>query len=254
VAEHDDPRLEAALRDLAQRLKVPAPPDVTASVRARLVASPARAYRARWLPRLAIAAGAALFAVAVAATASPEVRAAIVNLLRFAGVEVRQEPGPTPTGHGVLPGERTISLAEARQLAAFPVYVPTAFGPPEEVRISDGQPPRVVSLVYRPGSGRPQPATDGIAVRLDEFDGQIAPVFEKFASGPGIERVRVANGDGVWVPGPHEVVYVDRSGQWRTESARLAANTLIWQLDRVTLRLEGRFTKAEALTVASSVR
>ena len=56
------------------------------------------------------------------------------------------------------------------------------------------------------------------------------------------------------MPRPHEVLYVDRAGQWRTGSARLAGATLIWQIEGVTLRLEGRFTKTGALVVARSVR
>ena len=251
MTDPDDIRLESALRDLGTRLDVPPRPDVTAAVRARLVVTPVR--RTRWR-RWAAAAATALIAFVTAFTVSPAVRATVEHLLSFAGVELRQEPAPPPGLQAPLPGERTVDLAEARRLAAFPVLVPAALGPPDEVRVSDGRPPRVVSLIYRPGVGRPASGPEGIAVRVDEFDGRIGPVFEKFVAMSGGERVRVGAGEGVWIPGPHEVLYVDRSGEWRTETARLAARTLIWQQDDVTFRLEGQSTVDEALHIAGTVR
>ena len=260
MADHDtarDAALEAALRDLGRRLDVPPPPDVTdvtAAVRARLAAPPPTAGRRRRLRRAVAAVAAMVLAFAAVTAASPAVRAALVDLLRFAGVEIRQEPGPPVSGTGELPGARRVDLAEARRAAAFPVLVADALGRPDEVLLSDGRPPRVVSLLYLAGPGRPAPAAGDVAVRLDEFDAQGPPAFEKFAASSGVERVSVGSSTGIWVPGPHEVLYVDRTGTWRAESAHLAANTLIWRTRGVTLRLEGRYTKAEALAVARTVR
>ena len=106
MAEHGDARVEAALRDLGRRLELPSLRHVAATVRARLTAAPTTAGRARWLPRLAAAIAAAPLALVVAAAASAEVRTAIGNVLRFAVVDVRQEPGPRPSGRGLLPRER----------------------------------------------------------------------------------------------------------------------------------------------------
>lgn len=256
--------VERRLRQLAQRLDVPPAPDVTAAVRRRLAAEPApgvRRPRSRWVPRLAGVLAVLLLTTAVATAASPVVRAALVDLLRFAGVELRQQPGPTPTGTGSLPGEQRVDLATARRLAAFTVRVPAALGPPDVVLVSEGRPPRVVSLLWRAGPGRPavppgppgSPAPGDVAARLDQFDGTV-PVFEKFLGEAGVQRVLVGGQPALWVAGPHEVLYVDRAGTWHTESARLAGNTLIWQLGGVTLRLEGGFTQAEAVAVAESLR
>ena len=76
-------------------------------------------------------------------------------------------------------------------------------------------------------------------VRLDEFDGRLGPVFEKFLGVSGGQRVSVAAEPAIWLERPHELMYVDRAGQWRTETARLAAQSLLWQRGAVTYRLEG---------------
>jgi hypothetical protein len=56
------------------------------------------------------------------------------------------------------------------------------------------------------------------------------------------------NGDlGIWLEGTH--VVDDFFSQ-----PRLAGNALIWEHDFVTYRLEGRFTKAQALQIARPVR
>jgi hypothetical protein len=224
-------RLESALRDLGARLDVPEPPDVTAAVRARLVA-PAVRPRIGWRRWAA----AVVIAFVTAFAVSPAVRAAVVDLLSFAGISFSQET-PPPVGDAPLPGERTVDLATAQGLAEFEILVPVALGPPEEVRVSE----RVVSLVYQ-------------GARLDEFDGRIGQAFEKFVAMSGGSRVRVGAFDGIWIPGPHEVLYVDRSGAWRSETARLSAQTLIWQQGDVTFRLEGDFTVDQALEIAATVR
>jgi hypothetical protein len=56
----------------------------------------------------------------------------------------------------------------------------------------------------------------------------------------------------VWIPAPHVVEYLDRHGVVHSESAHLARRTLIWQVGSVTLRLEGGFTREQALAVAGS--
>lgn len=241
MAEH--PRLEDELRDLGRHLRLTQPPDagdVARTVRARVESGATTSVRTflrgRWL------AAAAVVVLAAVLAGTPAGRAAVVEVLRFAGVEVRREPGPAPTGHTAMPGEVRTSLADARARAGFPVYVPAALGRPDAVTVSDGEPPRVVSLIYAAGR-----------LRLDEFGGRTGPYLRKFADQPAAEMVRVGGEAALWVRGPHAVVYVDRSGQTRTESARLAGNTLIWQAGGVTLRLEGDLTRAEATRIAESV-
>jgi hypothetical protein len=49
------------------------------------------------------------------------------------------------------------------------------------------------------------------------------------------------------------VVLLDPDGTRRTESARLAGNTLIWMYGATTVRLEGAFGLARATRIAESV-
>ncbi|MFI6781319.1 hypothetical protein [Micromonospora sp. NPDC050276] len=233
--------LERELRDLSAWLETPEPPDVTARVRVRLD-RPAR----RWRPLVA----AALVALLVAVL--PPTRAAIADavggLLRFAGVSIATSPAPTrPSGvASPLPGQRPAGLTEAQRAVRFPIRLPAKLGPPERVLVADPDPTgtcRVVTLLY-----------DGGALRIDAFDGRLNLSFHKEVTPPGADWVEV-NGDfAVWVDGPHVVSYVDRAGEVRNESARLAASTLIWQDADVSYRLEGALTQTEAIEIARSLR
>ncbi|HET9139704.1 hypothetical protein [Actinophytocola sp.] len=237
--------LEVALRDLGAHLDIPDPPELTGAVLDRL-AEPRR--RAWGVPaRVAAAVVLVLLTLAVLVTVSPPVRAAVLNLLRFAGIELSTDAAPAgrPLPTAVpLPGERVVDLATARQQAQFEIAVPAKLGEPETVLLADGTPPRIVSLSYRGGS-----------VRLDEFDGELDFAFyKKMVGSDGVEWTQVDGGPAIWVDRPHELVYVDPGGRHRQESARLSAKTLIWRnSDGVTLRLEGDFSVAEAIEVAESV-
>lgn len=239
MTEHS---VELALRDLGAHLDVPEAPDVTAAVLARLdEPEPRRQPR---LLKVAAVVVAVLVALGVLIAASPPVRAAVAHLLRFAGIELSSEApsGPLPPTPAPLPGERSVDLPTAQRESAFPIALPAKLGAPERVLLVDGSPPRVVSLLYRGGT-----------VRLDEFDGVADLAMFKKVTPREFEFVQVGGDNAVWVPAPHELYYVDRDGSFHTESARLAAKTLIWQRGGVTLRLEGDFTKEQALEIAGSV-
>jgi hypothetical protein len=79
--------------------------------------------------------------------------------------------------------------------------------------------------------------------------------FKKFVHPGDVTKVKVNGLKGLWIKGPHELVYITRDGSSATASARLTTgNTLIWGAGQVALRLEGNFGKAAALTIASSAR
>jgi hypothetical protein len=235
-----DERVEAALRELGGRLEMPAAPtNLATTVLARLDEPAPRA--ARLVPRLVAAALALLLALAVAMAVSPTVRAAVFHFLRIGGVEVHYEKPPvSPTPDAELPGEHAVSLEEARRQATFDVTVPAALGDPRSVRVAGGYPSRVVSLHY-PG------------VRIDEFDGALSPIFEKFTTAADVVRTKVGGAAGVWIPRPSEVIYVGRDGALQEEAARLAAHTLIWESGGVTYRVEGDFGRARAVEIAESM-
>jgi len=248
--------VEAELRELGRELDVPPAASPMAAVRQRLEGPGARVPRVapretgilrRWRPawRAALVV-AAVLAVLLAAT--PQGRAVVTHVLRFAGIELRQEPGPAPSPRSgaALPGERRMSLAEARRHVSFPILVPAALGRPGEVVVSDGG--RVASLVYR--------RTPYGEVRMDEFAGHVDPVFfQKFVYLAHVTQVRVNGLKGLWIKGPHELLYITRDGTPAAASARLTTgNTLIWGTRQVALRLEGNLSRAAALAIASSAR
>jgi hypothetical protein len=73
-----------------------------------------------------------------------------------------------------------------------------------------------------------------------------------------IERVRVKGEPGLWIRGsladsPHVFVYHDATGAFREETLRLAGPTLLWAAGPLTYRLEGDFTRDEALAVARAL-
>jgi hypothetical protein len=246
--------VEPELRALGRELDVPPAADVTAAVRQGLeeqavhrgqVPVPGagflRRWRLGWRPALVVLA--ALLAVLVA---TPQGRAAIIQVFRFAGIELRYEPGParSPGSSAALPGERRMPLEEARHRVSFPILVPAALGRPDEVMVSDRG--RVASLVYR--------RTPYGQVRMDQFAGHLDPVFfQKFVHLGNVTRVEVNGTKGLWIKGPHELLYVTRDGTPAAASARLTTgNTLIWGTRQVALRLEGRFSKNQALAIAGS--
>ena len=232
--------LETALRDLATRLDVPDSPDLTPSVLSRLDAKPAR-----WLPhRLVAAAVAALVALATAMAVSPAVRAAVYDLFRIGGVEIENAPPPvSPPVDPPQPGERDVTLEQAREAADFPLKLPAGLGEPVTVRLIDNA--RVVSMAFASPHGQ---------VRVDQFDGGLDPMFRKFAMAPDVRHVTVSGHPGVWVDRPHVVIYNDRDGRLREETARLAGSTLVWEADGITYRVEGALSEREAIDIAESIR
>ena len=245
--------MEAELLAVGRSLEVPPAGDLTAAVRQRLERrAPGRRHkpalgtfhrRLAW--RAALVALAALLVVMVA---TPQGRAAIAGVFRFAGVELRQEPGTArhPGSRASLPGQQGMSLERARHQVLFPILVPAALGRPGEVVVSDRG--RVVSLIY--------PRTRYGLVRLDEFAGHLDQlVFEKFVHPGEVTQVQVNGASGLWVKGPQELVYITRDGTTVAASARLTTgNTLIWGTRQVAVRLEGNLTRTAALAIADSAR
>ena len=245
--------LAAELRALGRTMIV-APPsdDLVAQVLARLPGPERRRSPLRWL----LARRRRLVAVIISALLiglglTPPVRAAVVEWLRIGGVLIKTAPpptapGPAPTVDPVPTVGVTVTLAEARTLVAFPVGVPGELGRPDRIVVSPDR--RVVSMDW---TARPGP------VHLDQFDGQLSWVFIKRAPAP-LTVVAVNSRDAIWFPDPHEVVYVDRDGQERTEQARTAGPCLVWErpvtAGRVTLRLEGEMPPERAIAIAESIR
>jgi hypothetical protein len=272
VAEPDRPvpaalaALETELRELAHHLELPLPADQVQAVLARLGPSRAPEFgsvesgppgSAPWW-QIALAhrrrvhrtIAAAVLAGLAVLSVSPAGQAAVSKVVSVAGVALRFGAAEAPRRPERLPGETGTTIEAARKQAGFAIVVPAALGDPDDVTVSDSG--RVVSLSYRAGPGRPPPGPGAIAARLDEYAGDLDGVFLKQLGVDGtVEYLDLGAGEmAVWIPAPHAVQYVDGAGVPRLDSAHLAARTLIWQVGAVSFRLEGQFSRDQAVAVA----
>jgi hypothetical protein len=171
----------------------------------------------------------------------PGVRAAVIEWFGFDGVRVKIQPLPGPSVTQAPPPPRAqggLTPAQARALVRFRPVTLSALGTPTGVEVSADR--RVLSLTW-----------DGASTtRLDQFDGRLDYVFAK--TSPGVQWAMVDGESAVWFDQPHEVAVLDAEGRSRTETARLAGHTLIWEHDGTVLRLEGDFTQARAIEIAGT--
>ncbi|MFI7705644.1 hypothetical protein [Nonomuraea sp. NPDC049480] len=195
-----------------------------------------RGRQTRWKVVTAV-----VVAVIAITAATPQGRAAVVKILRFAGIELQigGTPPPPVTTTADLPGERTVPPSEVPSRARFQTRTPSRLGAPERTSVSDNG--RVVSMFWPDG------------IRLDQFDGTMDPYFFKKLGPPFPDFVDVGPYQAWWLPGEHPLGYIQRQ-DGSTVPLRQAAATLIWQQDGVNYRLEGVRTKEEAIRIAASLQ
>lgn len=239
--------LEQALVALGRELVVPETPDLAPRVLAALE-RPARPSRIR----LAVVCAAVLVAVLLAALAIPDARSALARFFHIGAARIEVvdelpavEPQPPELDLELALGDR-VSLAEARRRAGYDlleleeepdrVYL----GPRNSVWFLYGQPDAVRLLVAQ----TPRLSVD------EDF------IFKKLAAaGTTVEQVSVRGKPAYFLSGePHEVFLVDEYDLPVLETLRLARNTLLWEEDGRTLRLEGDFSRDEAVELAESLR
>jgi hypothetical protein len=261
-----DAELERALVDLGANLDYPRLPAVAVHVRQRLerelapppVREVLRPYRP--LRRSLVLATLGLLLVAGAATAA---------LFRIRGVEIRTPstpsavPSPVPTATDspdIRPslGEE-VTLREARQRVPFRVRLPSLpdVGSPNEIYVDDDPSGGRVTALYGPRPSLPATSTTGVGLLITLFQAGINEEFVVKEAGPDtrVEQVSVSGAPGYWVEGePHVVLYVDDGGNPFPDTVRLAGNTLLWERDGVTFRLEADISKQAALRIAASFR
>ncbi len=267
----DDPDVEQGLSDLGPRLEFPPTPDLAGSVHAALTAT---SPRHRLFPpmialprprRWALAALAlALLIVALVALA-PDLRTTIAKRLGLRGIAivvVTETPAlhpaavASPVGTTLLLGER-LTLAEARASVAYPVHLPAALGPPDEVYLRHLSSGPMVSLLYHPRPGLPSAAETGVGVLLMQFpatDETVSLVKRVSMNAGFISEVRVAGNDGYWISGATDLVIAeDPTAAFGEASSRPSANVLIWRQDDLTFRLESALSEDDSVSIAGSL-
>ena len=261
-----DDRLQAALVDVGRFVDFPLDVNVAPEVyrRIREVAAPAprRGLLERLLPARPLR-RAAILALALVILAGG---VAVAGLLGVPGLKlIFRGPSPSPSfstpplGTSLFLGTR-VTPQEAANRVSFAILRPRLEGlPAPQYYVSRFTSGGEVSLVYRAGPGLPQAPTTHVGLLVLEFQGTFNPEFlQKVVGGPGgtvVEPVTVHGEAGYWIIGaPHEVMLVNKHGRPFPETVRLAGNTLVWQRGDLTMRIEGKFGKAEALRIANSVR
>jgi hypothetical protein len=266
-----DEDLLAALIDVGRYVDFPVETNVAPAVYRRIretaVPLPRRSLLERLVPARPLR-RAAMLALALVILAGG---VAVAGLLGVPGLKLifRPQTPPSapvspsasvpPLGTSLYLGIRVSPERAAREVA-YPIVRPRLAGLPRPqyyiLRFTSGG---EVSLAYRAGPGLPAAPTTHVGLLVFEFQGTFNPEFlQKVVGGPGgtvVEPVQVNEGAGYWIAGaPHEVMLVDRHGRPFPETVRLAGNTLVWQQGDLTMRIEGRFGKAQALRIANSVR
>jgi hypothetical protein len=237
--------LELDLRELGGSVAYPATPDLAGQVRRRL------AERRPWWRavsrRQALAIALAVVAVSAAAVmAVPSARTAVLRFFHIGSVTVeRVETLPPARERLVTTGlGRRVSIAEGVRLAGFRMLLPPLDEPVERVYARSGVQSALLDV---PGAG---------PVLLTEISGRRQLDFAKKFSGGAtrVDPVTVNGAFGLWLEGaPHVVAFEDRSGRFQQFTTRLAGNVLVWTRGDLTLRLEGKLTKARALELARSI-
>ena len=234
--------LELALRELGRHVEFPPTPDLASGVRRRL----GDRRRIRWQRPLVIAL--AVLGVAIGAVLAVQpARTAVLDWLGIRGARItRVEKLPPAPALGNLDLGRRITLAEARRRAPW-LLVPSAegVGAPDLVARSAQVPGGKITLLW--GTRR------DVHLLLTEFRGE-AFIEKLVQPGAKVELLQVDGSPGAWLGGSHVLMYRDRDGRIRDDTARLAGKTLLWQRGAVTLRLEGDFSREEALRIARSTR
>ncbi len=254
-------RLEA----LAQRLDLPVAVDVAAITRSAIDAREARAgHRQRWVlvPIVALA--------LLLVFPGPRHTLARWFGLRSTRIEVPSTgPSNAPTDGGptsapatfpatTLPTSPQIGadLTAAAHEVGLPAPVPSLLGSPQHVSVVHPPAAGQIVLEYAPSHLLPPSPIPSVGAIVSTFRAQVdGGIFQKVL-GPGttVEEVSIDGTTGYWLAGaPHTYGFVAPDGTFAFDTLRLATNTLIWELNGVTYRLEASVDKATALRIAASI-
>ena len=230
--------LERQLQQLGQQLEYPPEPDAAPAVLARLDRRP--------LPWRPVAVALAVLAVAVGATfAVPQARTAILKWFHLRGVTVERVGTLPPALEASQAGGlgRPLSREEAERAVGFQLALPPGTEP-RRVYVLDGA---LASVVLR---------AEGHALLLSEYRPVDFGLLKKSAGAKSVIEPVLVNGEqGLWLEGgPHTLTYFNRRGEFRQRTVMIRGNVLLWTDGQLTLRLEGRLTKAAALRVGRLIR
>jgi hypothetical protein len=218
-------------------------------------------HRRPAIPHLRLAlliALAVLLLAAGAVAAVPSARHAVLEFLGLRGETIERVP-KLPENVRAKPNwklGRPTTLAVARHGLTFEPLVPSGIAGPNGVFLDPGILGGALNLTYPPQPGLPRSRLTGVGLLIDELNGQAAPGFYGKMVPPGarIERFRLHGQFAVWIEGLHAFFYKPSADYtFHIGRSRLAADALVVQHGNVMIRLEGKFDKATAIAIASSI-
>ena len=227
--------LEQRLEALGRELAFPAAPDLSGRAR----------YAGRPFPWRQVAFALAIVAVAIAAAfAVPQARTTILHWFHLNGVTVQRVKTLPKAQERAQAGGlgRPLTLDEAQRRLGFHLLLPPLDGTPTTYVLDDA----LGTVILRVGD-RP--------VLLSEYLARGYTLLKKSVGAKTlVEPVQVNGERGLWVEGPpHTLTYFSTSGEFQERTVKIAGNVLLWTQGPVTLRLEGRISRAEALRIARRI-
>jgi hypothetical protein len=235
--------LETRLRALGHELEIPPERDLAPAVLAQL--SPSGTAPFAW--RRAAALALALVAIAIGtAFAVPQARTAILRFFHVGGATViRVETLPPAVQRTTGSLGTPLPCTAAEQRVGFRLMLPAfkGSGPGSVYVVGDS----LATVVLR---------WHGHRVLLSEFPSFGTQGLKKLAYGGTIVDPVTVNGRaGLWIQGgQHTLTYFDRAYGFRQRPILISENVLLWVRRDLTLRLEGRLTRSQALELARTVR
>lgn len=186
-----------------------------------------------------------------------------VSVTRLDGTPAGVSATPTPFGSGTaLPGSALhlgppVDLAGLPSAVGFPFRKPAApaLGEPDSAYLLQDGDFDAITFVYADRSGIPVgPA--GVAVLVSAFrrGGTGDLVGKGLPDGATGRDIVVINGSGLWIDGePHSFALVGPAGRALPGTERFAGNTLLWEHDGVTYRIEAMLPLQDVLAIARSM-
>ena len=232
--------LEQRLHELGRELAFPPEPDLAPRVR--------ESVHGRPFPWRAVALAFAVVVLAVAAAfAVPQARSAILRWFHLGGATVeRVETLPPASERSLTRGlGRPLRLAEAERRVGFDLLLPPLDRNPARAYVIGDS---VATVLLR---------SHGRTLLLSQFlsAGDESMLKKLTVNATVIEPVDVRGDPGLWLEGaPHVLAWIDRATGYQQRPVRIRGNVLLWVHGGLTLRLEGRLSKAQALELAGSIR
>jgi hypothetical protein len=256
--EHE---LVARLVDLGAHIDWPASPDLAEEVSARIGREGRAPATTRTCPSftrssLGIAALLAIVLVTAIVLLVPGARHAVADWLGVDGIRVGFDDSPPPVGDDLSLG-RLVTRDELEEQATFSPRWPVAegLGEPDEFYLDRTIPGGAISAVYESQDGYPAAPGTSVGLLITEFRGGIADIFFKKVVdiNTDVHQVVVDGSEGLWLGGDPHYIYRDITGDEREAGSRMAGNTLLWQKDGVTYRLESALGEKESIELGNSL-